>query len=210
VGDRETAALAASIRSDEERMLQRILREIPKLTDAVVGAELHDDPSYELTETGAADAVRDVGKASGKVARKAGTTAKRTARQARKVPGVAEAEGRVKGAVASADDLAIARYDDLTADEITSRLPELSQIDLAKIDSYERRNEKRTTILSRITSLRGSEPWPGYDELTAVEIRTALAEADDALTKDVRAYERGHKNRAGVVSSTERELSGKS
>jgi ferritin-like metal-binding protein YciE len=38
-GDQETARLAALIRADEERMLERILEEIPKLTDAVVDAE---------------------------------------------------------------------------------------------------------------------------------------------------------------------------
>jgi ferritin-like metal-binding protein YciE len=36
VGDDATARLAASIRADEERMLTRVLEEIPKLTDAVV------------------------------------------------------------------------------------------------------------------------------------------------------------------------------
>ena len=70
-------------------MLARILREIPKLTEAVTGAEVRDDPSYDVTETGAADAVREAGK-----------TAKNAARQARKVPGVAQAEGQIKGAVA--------------------------------------------------------------------------------------------------------------
>ena len=37
VDDDTTARLAASIRADEERMLERVLREIPQLTDAVVG-----------------------------------------------------------------------------------------------------------------------------------------------------------------------------
>ena len=36
VGDDKTAKLAASIRADEEKMLERVLTEIPKLTDAVV------------------------------------------------------------------------------------------------------------------------------------------------------------------------------
>jgi ferritin-like metal-binding protein YciE len=36
VGDDQTAERAASIRADEEKMLDRVLREIPKLTDAVV------------------------------------------------------------------------------------------------------------------------------------------------------------------------------
>jgi len=36
----ETAKLAASIRADEERMLQRVLKELPKLTSAVYRAEV--------------------------------------------------------------------------------------------------------------------------------------------------------------------------
>jgi ferritin-like metal-binding protein YciE len=43
VDDDETAELAASIRADEERMLARILREIPQLTGAVVGADVEGD-----------------------------------------------------------------------------------------------------------------------------------------------------------------------
>ena len=98
-------------------------------------------------------------------------SAKRAARQARKVPGVARAEGQVKGAVASEEDLAIPGYDELTAEEIVGRLAELSQIDLAKIKAYERKNDNRSTVLSRIDALQGDEPWPGYDELTVEEIR---------------------------------------
>ena len=37
------------------KMLQRILREIPKLTDAVVGADVKGNASYDVTTTGAAD-----------------------------------------------------------------------------------------------------------------------------------------------------------
>ena len=206
VGDDETAQLAASIRADEEKMLERILREIPKLTDAVVRAEIKGNPSFDVTKTGAADTVREAGEAAKGTARTATTKAKRTTRQARKVPGVAQAEGQIKGAVASEGDLAIARYDKLTAEEIIGRLADLSQIDLAKIDSYERKNQNRTTVLSRITSLRGDEPWAGYDELTVSELQTALGEADDDRVKAVRTYERAHKARAGVLEATEREL----
>ena len=205
VGDDKTAALAASIRADEEKMLERVLREIPKLTDAVVRAEVKRNPSYDVTKTGAADAVRDAGKAADETARATTTRAKRTARQARKVPGVARAEGELKGAVASEGDLAIARYDKLTADEIIGRLADLSQIDLAKIDAYERRNQDRSTILSRIDTLRGNEPWPGYDELTADEVQAVLSEGDDDRAEQVRSYERAHKNRAGVLKAAERE-----
>jgi ferritin-like metal-binding protein YciE len=194
VADDETARLAASIRADEERMLARLLREIPTLTEAVVGADVRGEPTYSVASTGAADAVRE-----------AGTRAKRTARQARKVPGVARAEGQVKGAVASEQDLAIGRYDALTAEEIIGRLAELSQIDLAKVAAYERKHQKRSTILGRIDSLQGDEPWPGYDELTADEVRAVLADGDDDRIKQVRAYERAHKNRAGVMKAAERQ-----
>jgi ferritin-like metal-binding protein YciE len=206
LGDDETARLAASIRGDEEKMLERIVREIPKLTDAVVGADVEGDPSYDVTTTGAADAVREVGQATRNRTTRTAASAKRTARQARKVPGVAQVEGQVKGAVASEEDLAIARYDTLTADEITAKLPDLSQIDLAKIDAYERKNQNRTTILSRVTSLRGAEPWAGYDELTAAEVIAVLSEGDDDRINAVRSYERAHKNRAGVLKAAEREL----
>jgi ferritin-like metal-binding protein YciE len=196
LGDDETAALAASIRGDEERMLARVIREIPKLTEAVVRAERDGDSSYDITTTGAGEAV---GKTS--------AATKRAARNARKVPGVARAEGRVKGAVAAEEDLVIARYDTLTADEVTARLTRVSQVDLAKIDAYERRNQNRTTVLTRISSLRGDEPWPGYDELTAGEVKAVLSEGDDERAERVRAYERAHKNRAGVLNASERQHS---
>jgi ferritin-like metal-binding protein YciE len=207
VGDEETAALAASILADEEKMLQRILREIPKLTDAVVRAELKGKPSYDLTTTGAADAVRDAGASTKAAARKTTAATKRTARRARKVPGVAQAEGQIKGAVASESDLPIASYDELTVDEVNAKLAGLSQIDLAKIDSYERRNQNRTTVLGRITSLRGDEPWAGYDELTGAEVQASLSAGDDDRAKQTHSYERSHKNRAGVLKAAERETS---
>jgi ferritin-like metal-binding protein YciE len=194
VEDDATARLAASIRADEERMLARVLREIPRLTDAVVGADVRDEPTYDVSTTGAADAVRDG------VAR-----TKRTARQARKVPGVARAEGQIKGAVASEQDLAIARYDALTAEEIIGRLAGLSQVDLAKVAAYERKHQQRSTVLGRIDSLQGDEPWPGYDELTADEVRTVLAEADEDRVKQARSYERAHKDRAAILKATERQ-----
>jgi ferritin-like metal-binding protein YciE len=217
-GDASTERLAKSILGDEQKMLDRLLREIPRLTDAVAAAEFDGDGSYDVTETGAADAAREVSRTAKRTARQgAGQAkrtarqgagqAKRTARQARKVPGVARAEGTVKGAVASASDLAIPKYDSLSADEIQERLAELSQIDLAKVNAYERKNQNRSTITSRIDSLQGDEPWPGYDELSVDEVRGVLSEGDDARAKDVRAYERKHKARAGVIQATERELS---
>jgi ferritin-like metal-binding protein YciE len=206
VSDKTTQALADSIRADEQKMLDRILREIPKLTEAVVRSEIHGNPSYDISKTGAADTARSASESVKGAARNATSSAKRTARKARKVPGVAQAEGQLKGALASEGDLAITGYGKLTAAEIVEKLPHLSQVDLAKIDSYERKNENRTTILSRITSLRDDEPWPGYDELSVEEIHTVLDEGDEDRAKRVRSYERSHKNRSGAIDAAEREL----
>jgi ferritin-like metal-binding protein YciE len=195
-GDAKTERLAKSILTDEQQMLDRLLKEIPRLTDAVSRAEVDGDGSYDVTETGAAETLRE-----------AGSAAKRSARQARKVPGVARAEGSVKGAVASASDLPIANYDSLSAEEIQDKLSGLSQIDLAKVHAYERKNQNRSTVVSRIDSLQADEPWPGYDELGVDEVRAVLSEGDDSRIKAVRSYERKHKNRAGVLQATERELS---
>jgi rubrerythrin len=205
--DAKTERLAKSVLADEQRMLDRLLREIPRLTDAVARAEFDGNGSYDVTETGAADAVRDVSRTTKRTARKGTGQAKRTARQARKVPGVARAEGTVKGAVASESDLAIANYDSLSADEVQDKLAELSQIDLAKVNAYERKNQNRSTVTGRIDSLQGDEPWPGYDELGVDEVRAVLSEGDETRVKAVRSYERKHKNRAGVLQATERELS---
>ena len=156
VGDDDTAELAASIRADEERMLDRVVGELPKLARAVVRSEVDGKPSYDVAETGAADAVRETATAVEQAARSATGDAKRTARQARRVPRRARApRDGSRARVASADDLAIAGYDELTAEEIPGKLAELSQIELAKVAAYERKHDNRSTVLTRIDALAG-------------------------------------------------------
>jgi|SRR6476661_5946839 len=207
IGDKKTARLAASIRADEERMLAVLQERVPTLVDNVVRSELKDESVYDVSKTGAGEAVRRSGKkvkrATKGSAKKAGSQARSTARQARKIPGVAQAEGELKGAIASEQDLAIANYDSLNVDEIVGKLSTLAQIDLAKVDAYERKHENRSTVLSRIDSLRKDEPWPGYDELTVDEIRKNLARADAKQSREVREYERRHKDREGVLQTAE-------
>jgi ferritin-like metal-binding protein YciE len=207
VGDEETARLAATIRKDEERMLESLRREIPKLTDAVVKAEVEGERTYDASTTGAADAARAGGAALRETARRATDRARSTARQARKVPGVAYAEGEAKGAVADEEDIPIANYDELNVNQVTAHLGELSQVDLAKVDAYERKHANRKSVLDKVNSLRGKEPWPGYDELSADEVREALARLDDKRVAEVRDYERRHKGRRGVLEAAEKERS---
>ncbi len=224
--DGQTQRLAASVLRDEERMSDSLRLEIPTLTRNVIAAR-DGHPTYQVSETGAADAARSAAgnaekaaetgaavaaSAAGatrsgakKTAARTQRTARRTARQARKVPGVARAEGEVKGALAAEEDLAIRNYDRLTAAEIDEQLPKLSQIELAKVDAYERKNKNRTTVLGKIAALRRDEPWPGYDELTVEEIQAVVAQLDDeARAGQIREYERAHKDRAGVLEALER------
>ena len=79
-------------------------------------------------------------------------------------------------------------------------------MDLAKVNAYERKNQNRSTVTSRIDSLQADEPWAGYDELGVDEVRAVISEGDETRIKDVRTYERKHKNRAGVLQATERVL----
>ena len=67
----------------------KVTRPERKLTAAVVGSEVEGQPSYEITETGAADATGKLASELGKTARRTQTRAKRTARQPRKAPSVA-------------------------------------------------------------------------------------------------------------------------
>jgi ferritin-like metal-binding protein YciE len=211
LGDEPTAELAASIRADEERALATLRQAIPTLAADVYLSEVEGKNTYDPSRTGAARDVKRAGRTARRTGRQAAGQAaaevRSTARQARKIPGVARAEGEIKGVVASESDLAIAHYDKLNAEEILARLPELSQIDTSKIDAYERRHANRKTVLDRIQSLRAQEPWPGYDELTVEEIRAVLSAGDDeSVAKKITGYERNHKQRQGVLDAAEREL----
>jgi len=206
LGDDKTAELAAGIRGDEERALQELRDAIPELANNLLRARVEGISTYDPSRTGAARDVRRAANSAHKAASGAADEARGAARQARKVPGVARAEGEIKGAVASEQDLAITGYDDLSAHEITAKLPELSQIDLGKIDAYERRHQGRKTVLDRIGTLRGDEPWPGYDELTVDDVRKVLSAADESRAASVRDYERRHKQRQGVLDAVEREV----
>ena len=95
VGDDTTAELAASIRGDEERMLEFVVAELPKLARAVVRSEVDGRPSYDVAKTGAADAVREAASE---------TTASRAVRRpppcARRGPSAGSRQATARGATA--------------------------------------------------------------------------------------------------------------
>lgn len=123
---------------------------------------------------------------------------------ARKIPGVAAAEGAVTGALATEGDLPIKDYDKQRAEDIAGKLSGFSQRELRMIDAYERKRENRSTITDKISKLTGDEPWSGYDELSVEAVAKAVSEGDVETAKTVRSYERDHKNRSGVIEAADR------
>lgn len=126
--------------------------------------------------------------------------------KARKIPGVAAAEGAIAGALAGEQDLPIKDYDKKTAEQIASQLNGFSQRELRAIDAYERKNQNRTTITDKIAKLTGDEPWSGYDEQGVDAITTVLGDADAETAQKVKRYESAHKERLGVLEAADKRI----
>ena len=148
-------------------MLASLRAQIPKLTAAVVSAELRGQSSYDPRTTGAAEAVeqararvdetvgqaRQAAAATGDQVRRAGTRASAAAAQAMATGDVTKAQAAASGATASASELPIEGYDSLNAGVVVARLAGLTPDQLAKVDAYERANKARVSVL-RITESR--------------------------------------------------------
>jgi hypothetical protein len=104
------------------------------------------------------------------------------------------------------DELPISGYDGLKDKQIADQLSQLSQEELATVETYERAHEGRPVVLNKLRYMRGSEPLPGYDALTSEQIAEALAGADAETVKAVRDYERKFENRQSVMDEAARVL----
>jgi hypothetical protein len=102
--------------------------------------------------------------------------------------------------------LPIARYDKLNAKQVSDQLAQLSQVELAAVETYERAHGSRPVVLDKLRYMRGSEPLPGYDALTTDQIATALAGADAETVRAVRDYERKFQHRQSVLDEAGRVL----
>jgi hypothetical protein len=91
------------------------------------------------------------------------------------------------------------RYDRLTEGQVLAHLDDLGQSELARLGDHERANQNRITVLAHIDARLGHEPWPGYDALDVDGVRFGLDGAERDRFVLVLAYERAHRNRAGVV-----------
>ncbi|HET9770375.1 MAG TPA: hypothetical protein VFS16_05760, partial [Acidimicrobiia bacterium] len=122
-------------------------------------------------------------------------------------------------------DFPIDRYDNLKVNEILPLLSSLDREDLKVVREEETAGKARASILSRIDMLLardvtgGRPPAPakrpsasraaanlpieGYDNLTVPQIVARLMSLSPAELRQVRTYEKRHKNRAGVLSRIE-------
>jgi hypothetical protein len=125
-------------------------------------------------------------------------------------------------------DFPIDRYDDLRVTEILPLLANLGSEDLKMVREEEAAGKARASILARIDGLLGREAGSGraappakrpaakapskasaslpivdYDNLTVPQIVANLASLSVAELRQVRTYEKRHKNRAGVLTKIE-------
>jgi hypothetical protein len=75
-----------------------------------------------------------------------------------------------------------------TSKEVTGQLSQLSQVELATVESMSALTE--TGGVDKLRYMRGSEPLAGYDALSPDEIATALSAADAETVNAVRDDER--------------------
>ncbi len=97
-------------------------------------------------------------------------------------------------------------YDKLDDKEIGARLHELSQVELAAVETYERSHKNRPEVLEKLRYMHTREPLPGYDALSPEQIVEALADADAETVKAVRDYERKFGARPQVMQEAARVL----
>ncbi len=57
--------------------------------------------------------------------------------------------------------------------------------------AYERKYANPKSVLDNVHSLRGEEPWPGYDELTVEEVQQALPGADEQRVRARDVFAKG-------------------
>jgi hypothetical protein len=117
-------------------------------------------------------------------------------------------EGDTAAAAGATDEdpLPISGYDQLGEKQVSDQLAQLSQVELAAVETYERAHGSRPVVLEKLRYMRGTEPLPGYDALTPEQITEALAGADAETIKAVRDYERKFQHRQSVLNDAARIL----
>ncbi|MFP5352568.1 MAG: hypothetical protein ACLGIB_08405 [Actinomycetota bacterium] len=153
------------------------------------------EPVERIVRRRTRQAERKVDEVQSEVAKTARKTTKRATAAANtvapKLPRVA--------APKRASDLPIKSYASLTASEIVSELPGLTQTELAKVYKFEKAHENRSTVLDAIEGKFIELPIPTYDALTVDEISGRLDKLETSELKTIRRYEADTKNRTTII-----------
>jgi hypothetical protein len=104
------------------------------------------------------------------------------------------------------ETLPIAGYDDLHEKQVIAHFRELSQVDLAEIEGYERAHLNRRPVLDKLRYMRSPEPLPGYDTLESREVVQLIEGADTARIRAIRDYEGKFRRRRQVMSGAAQAL----
>lgn len=104
------------------------------------------------------------------------------------------------------ETLPIAGYDDLHEKQVIAHFRELSQVDLAEIEGYERAHLNRRPVLDKLRYMRSPEPVPGYDALEPTAIVRLLEAADSASIRAIRDYEGKFRGRRQVLNAAAQAL----
>src|SRR5437588_11845433 len=118
IGDRQTARLVASIRADEEKMLDHLVEEIPSLVNWVMDADVRGKASPSIPQRSGATAARSSTTTRRKVTSRSGASAKGSAREPRPAPAVMQPDCQPARVTAPVADLPIADYQTLTTEEV--------------------------------------------------------------------------------------------
>lgn len=148
VDDEQTAALAADLRQDEERMLATLREQLPALTAAVTEAEVHGRSSYDVGRTGAAQALRETRRQAGEAVQGAAGTTRRAVGEAAET--VREATGPSRTQEREEQRQPFSGYEDMTVEEVTRRLDRLTPAQLRHVATYERAHKGRRGILETV------------------------------------------------------------
>jgi hypothetical protein len=144
--------------------------------------------------------------------------------------------GRGAGGVSPRMEFPIDRYDELRVTEILPLLTNLGPEDLKMVREEEAAGKARASILARIDGLLGRSATAGrataakrpaatakkapsksaanlpiddYDNLNVAQIVARLMSLSQAELRQVRTYEKRHKNRAGVLTRIDGALKGR-
>jgi hypothetical protein len=104
------------------------------------------------------------------------------------------------------DQPPIAGYDGLDEKQVIAQFHELSQVELARIEAYERAHGSRTVVLHKLRYMRSPEPVEGYDALQPNEIVRLLEQADSASIRAIRDYEGKFRGRRQVLNAAAQAL----